>query len=158
MGYSNIFSLDFDFNAITDENNEWVQRYSQINIGLRDPKFHFFPSFDTKWLSWFPQRAKVHKELDIFLSMLDDVIAKKREAIKQGLTNDALEENERDLLGLMIEAEERGEGIMDNEELKVHLYDNARIWQVVSMYTNFFICSSRVICVSFSWLVRIKSY
>ncbi|KAG2204329.1 hypothetical protein INT47_009371 [Mucor saturninus] len=113
--------FDFDFNALTDEKNEWVQRYSQINIALRDPKFHFFPSFDTKWLSWFPQRAKVHKELDIFLSMLDDVISKKRAAIKQGVTNDALEENERDLLGLMIEAEERGEGIMDNEELKSNL-------------------------------------
>lgn len=114
--------LDFDFNAITDANNEWVQRYSQINSGLHDPMFHFFPSFDTKWLWFFPQRANLHKELDIFLRMLDNIIAKKRETIKHGLHNDALEENERDLLGLMIEAEERGEGIMNDDDLKVFIF------------------------------------
>ncbi|KAG2213089.1 hypothetical protein INT47_011238 [Mucor saturninus] len=50
--------FDFEFNAIKEQNNEWMTRYTKINQGLRDPKFIFFPLLDTtlRWL--FPERVK----------------------------------------------------------------------------------------------------
>ncbi|KAI7893584.1 cytochrome P450 [Mucor mucedo] len=110
--------FDFEFNAIKDRDSEWIIRYNKINQGLRDPKFFFFPLLDSKWRWMFPGRNKIHQELDIFLKMLDDVIAKKKEAIKHGLHNKVLDDNEKDLLTLMIESEELGEGGLNNEELK----------------------------------------
>lgn len=56
--------------------------------------------------------------MDEFLRMLDDVIKNKREVLKKGIKNEALEENETDLLSLMIETEEDGVS-MNDEELKV---------------------------------------
>lgn len=47
------------------------------------------------------------------------MIEQKKKSIAAGdKTNDALAENERDLLTLMIESEHRGEGAMTNEELQ----------------------------------------
>lgn len=70
----------------------------------------------------FPKRQHVHKKMDEFLTMLDDVIQAKRKALSEGrVTNDALDENERDLLTLMIESENRGEGKLTDEELKANL-------------------------------------
>ncbi|KAI7894926.1 cytochrome P-450 cyp509A1 [Mucor mucedo] len=110
--------FDFDFNAIKDRNSEWACRYDKISEGLRDSKFFYFPIFDTKLRWMFPKRVQLHKEMDSFLEMLDEVIFKKREAIKNGLQNNALEDNEKDLLTLMIESEDLQEGGLTDEELK----------------------------------------
>lgn len=70
----------------------------------------------------FPKRVQVHKEMDRFVNMLQKVIENKRSVLQNGnYQNEALEENERDLLSLMIESENRGEGVMTNEELIVNI-------------------------------------
>lgn len=69
----------------------------------------------------FPKRQAIHRQLDKFLATIDHIIELKRQKIQDGdLTNDVLDESERDLLTLMIESESRGEGGMSDEELKVH--------------------------------------
>lgn len=61
----------------------------------------------------------MHEKLDIFLEKLDQVIQSKRDKLSKGhASNDDLE-HERDLLTLMIESEQRGEGALTDEELKV---------------------------------------
>lgn len=56
------------------------------------------------------------------MQMLHEVIINKRNLLKEGhVENDALEENERDLLTLMIESENRSEVILTGEELKANL-------------------------------------
>lgn len=56
------------------------------------------------------------------MDMLDEVVQKKRELLKHGqVRNNDLEENERDLLTLMLESEEKGEGALSDKELKVLL-------------------------------------
>lgn len=120
----------FNFNAILEKDNEWVKTYNTMNNGLQDPFYFLLPVFDTRLLCLSPKRQLVHKELARFLDMLDQVIIKKREVIANGTNrNVALEENEKDLLTLLIEAEAKGEGVMSNQELKVpisalllHLY------------------------------------
>lgn len=109
----------FDFNAIHDRDSEWVVRYNRIGEGLSDPMYFLFPSLDTTFLWLFPGRQKIHKEMDIFTDMLNDIIQHKKEMIKKGVQNDALEENEKDLLTLMIESGKENNGILSDEELMV---------------------------------------
>lgn len=71
-----------------------------------------------QWLS--PKRQQIHRDLDQFIGMIDEVIQTRRDEISRGdWKNKNLEENEKDILSLMIESENRGEGILSNEELKV---------------------------------------
>lgn len=110
----------FDFKAISEENNQWVNTYDTINKGLQDPFYYLLPILDTRFLWLSSKRQAVHKELDRFNDMLEHIIHSKREAIeKRKNQNESLEENEKDLLTLMIEAEAKGEGIMSNKELRV---------------------------------------
>ncbi|KAG2195573.1 hypothetical protein INT47_001320 [Mucor saturninus] len=110
----------FDFNAIRDPNSEWVKTYEGISKAMEDPLFFIFPILDKDLLWMFPKRIQAHKEMERFLKMLDGVILNKREALeKEKLENK--EENEKDLLTLMIESENRGEGNLSNSELKSNL-------------------------------------
>ena len=121
LTHTSILLIGFDFNAISDRNNKWVEIYDSINHGMRDPMFFIFPFLESKLLWLFPKRRALHKQMDEFLGMLDVVIKNKREALANGdKSNQNLEENERDLLSLMIECEEEGES-MDNEALKSNL-------------------------------------
>ncbi|KAI9257781.1 cytochrome P450 [Helicostylum pulchrum] len=109
----------FEFNAISDLNSEWVKTYENVSTSIDEPLFFIFPKLDREYVWLFPTRVKAHKEMDKLLSMIDNVIENKRELLLRGETsNDALEENEKDLLTLMLESENRGEGVMSNLELK----------------------------------------
>ncbi len=65
----------------------------------------------------FPKRQQIHKDMTIFLEMLDEIIKTKRRLLKEGSKSNDLE-NEIDLLSLMIESEIDGEK-MNDTELKV---------------------------------------
>lgn len=97
-----------------------MNRYNSINDGVNDPRYFFFPNLDSKYVHLFPKRYQIHKELDIFLKMIDGLIQKKRAMIKNGVKNKDLDENERDLLDLLIESGEEGNGSLSDEELKVY--------------------------------------
>ncbi|KAF7729532.1 cytochrome P450-dit2 [Apophysomyces ossiformis] len=110
--------FDFEFNAIENPNNEWVALYHSVMRGHTDAMFNFFPILDRKFLWLFPKRQKIHRDLTRFLEMLDDMIHRKRQTIEQGRTNSSLNENEKDLLTLLIEGEQHGDGVLTDEELK----------------------------------------
>lgn len=66
-----------------------------------------------------PRRKELHGKLDEFKALINRVIEQKKKSIAEGdKKNDALAENEKDLLTLMIESEQRGEGALTNEELQ----------------------------------------
>lgn len=109
----------FNFDAIQDRDSEWVVRYHRISHGLVSPIFFLLPIFDTKFRWMFPERQKIHDEMDRFTGMLDKVIQHKKEMIKNGIKNDALEENEKDLLTLFIESGEENHGVLSDKELMV---------------------------------------
>lgn len=109
----------FEFNAIHDRDSEWVTRYNKLSDALRDPLFFLFPALDTKFRWLFPQRQKIHQEMKLFSNMLSKIIQHKKEMIKNGVKNDALEDNERDLLSLMIESGEEDNEALSDEELMV---------------------------------------
>ncbi|CDS08804.1 hypothetical protein LRAMOSA10165 [Lichtheimia ramosa] len=111
--------FDFDFHAIDDPNSEWVIRYRDIMSATINPWFIIFYNLDMKYRFLFPGRMRMHREMDVFLGMMDQVIAHKRQILSKQQSK--VPESERDLLTLMIEAENSGEGTMTNEELRSNL-------------------------------------
>ncbi|KAI8878901.1 cytochrome P450 [Backusella circina FSU 941] len=114
--------FDFDFNALTDKNSEWVNVYNTIWNGITSPLFIFFPFLDNH-LNWlFPHRRMVRRDLNRFLAKIDEMIEMKRKKLQSGQDdNEHWAENEKDLLTLMLEAEMKGEGKMTNEELQSNI-------------------------------------
>ncbi|KAG2200780.1 hypothetical protein INT46_002171 [Mucor plumbeus] len=111
----------FDFDAIKNDNSAWVITYNSIKAALQDPFYFLFPIFDQSLLWLFPKRMAIHKEMDRFNNMLSQVIENKRAHIASGIQNDNLQENEKDVLTLLIESEQRGEGALTDEELRSNL-------------------------------------
>jgi cytochrome P450 len=108
----------FDFEAIKDRKSPWVLTYEKINRGISDKRYYILPFLDKYFLWLQPERKAIHHHLDRFLEMLDGVIESKRQELKEGKNVNTLL-NEKDILTLMLEAEEDGEGTLTHEELKV---------------------------------------
>ncbi|KAI9493596.1 cytochrome P450 [Zychaea mexicana] len=116
-----IAGFDFDFNSVADPTNEWVTRYNSIMKANTDPLFMLLPSLETRWLFLFPKRKQAHKELDIFLGKIREIIAKKRETLVNDSSIAEKRTSEKDLLTLMLEASEEGNGKLTDEELQSNL-------------------------------------
>ncbi|KAI8144465.1 cytochrome P450 [Fennellomyces sp. T-0311] len=112
--------FDFNFHAIIEPDNEWVERYNRIVSGMEDTKFLLSPSLEKYFLSFFPERKKRHEELTVFLDMMQQIVTKKRESL-QTVESLNVKQSEKDLLTLMLEASEEGNGMMTDEELKSNL-------------------------------------
>jgi hypothetical protein len=112
---------------LQDSTSEYVSRYEKVVEAVMDPLFYFFPKLDTKYLWLFPKRQEVHKELDIFLKMVRDIIIKKRQTLDEqrklkqlAISNggEVVEDertSEKDILTLLIESAEAEE----NEDISV---------------------------------------
>ena len=85
---------------------------------MLEPIHLLLPGLDRKLLFLMPERRKVHKELSELLTMLRELIVYKRQEIKEKKESD-IEENEKDVLTLMIEAENEGNGTISDDELLV---------------------------------------
>ena len=124
-------SFGFNFYALQDRNNEWVTRYNYVTkIGLR-PHFFVFPFLERSCLRFlFPELRKAHHELTVFLNMMNDIARQKRESLMKGIRPSSMydddDEQEKDLVTLMIEAELQNQGRLTDEEIMV-VYDNRSI-------------------------------
>lgn len=109
-------SVDFKFNSLQDSTSEYVTRYEKIIEAVMDPLFYFFPALDTDYLWLFPKRQEIHKELEIFLDMVREIIMKKRQtlteqkrlkelAVSNGeAVGDVERTSDKDILTLLIES------------------------------------------------------
>lgn len=95
--------------------------YNTVNAAMQEPLYFLFPSLDQSLLWLSPKRQAVHREMDRFVDMLSQVIKKKRQDIASGVQNQHLPDNEKDVLTLLIENEDKGEGALSDEELRVSL-------------------------------------
>ncbi|CAO3627034.1 unnamed protein product [Cunninghamella echinulata] len=112
--------FDFDFDSITNLDNEWVQTYHTIRKSLQEPIFFILPFLEKRFLWLFPDRQHKHRLVTKFHNMLDDIIANKRRIMENQKMNN-IDDAEKDLLTLMLESELLGEGSLTNEELKSDL-------------------------------------
>ncbi|KAI8138513.1 cytochrome P450 [Fennellomyces sp. T-0311] len=110
-------SFGFDFGAVSEEGNAWVRRYNELVENSLHPLFAFLPILEKKYLHWFPKRKRIHDEITIFLDMMQTIIDEKRKAIAEGKVDTRAE---KDLLTMMMENDEDGKGLTD-EELKSNL-------------------------------------
>ncbi|KAL1928702.1 hypothetical protein VTP01DRAFT_2488 [Rhizomucor pusillus] len=94
-------SFDFDFKSIEEPDGAWPVHYHNVVKGTRDPLFTFFPATE-QHLGFFSQNP----------------VAQSRKVLEEGRkASDNLDDNEKDLLTLMLEAEMQGEGSMANAEV-----------------------------------------
>lgn len=111
------------------------------------------PWLERNFLWLLPERRKIHQDLDEFLEMLDEIIIHKRQVLADGST--AEKDNEKDLLTLMIESENKGEGALTNEELKVTREKRSHFAFVYSWHLLISVDHCRATSVFSSWLVMI---
>jgi cytochrome P450 len=135
-----------------------------------NPLFYFFPNLDRQYLWLFPKRKEIHQELEIFLSMVREIIAKKREtmAIQKDLSvfasaagnnskefaGTSITKTEKDILELLIESAQSDENsdlsIADDDMLLVSIKgeESDFIVEKVLMNCRFFLQSN--LCILFT--------
>ncbi|KAI9251372.1 cytochrome P450 [Phascolomyces articulosus] len=117
-----IAGFDFDFDAITNKNSEWVTRYHHIMGGSRDALYQLLPFLESPRLrALFPKRNQIHHELDLFLEKMQEIIAHKREILNNNEFATNKKTNEKDLLTLMLEAAKEENGKLTDEEIMANL-------------------------------------
>ena len=113
--------FDFSFNGILHSGeNKWIDTYQALRDGVADMRYFFLPSLDYTFRWLFPHRVRLHKMMAEFEGLVDNMIHKKRAEITLENRHDALADNEKDLLTLMIENEVYGNGTasMSDHEIK----------------------------------------
>lgn len=111
-----LIGFGFEFNATYTPNGEWVKTYNDVADNITDFKYLIFPSLDTTFLRLFPERQKKHESLNKLNKLLDEIIEHKKSELAKGASN--VEESEKDLLTLMIEAgngDDQQEALTDEE-------------------------------------------
>ncbi|KAI9263216.1 cytochrome P450 [Phascolomyces articulosus] len=110
----------FNFRAVLDHDNDWVRKYNNIINAMLKPLHLLLPGLDRTILFMMPERQKVHQELSELLTMLRELIIRKRQELKE-MKKSNIVENEKDVLTLMIEAENEGNGAISDDELLSNL-------------------------------------
>lgn len=103
-----LVGFGFDFDAIDTPDGEWVKIYNDLAAKISDFLFLFFPTFDSTFLKFFPARQEQHKNLEKLDKLFYSVVENKRQALRQAKSD--VEESEKDLLTLMIEAGQNEKG------------------------------------------------
>ncbi|KAI9495417.1 cytochrome P450 [Zychaea mexicana] len=114
--------LGFEFKALEDLNNPWMTRYKFIlSVGSK-PHYFVFPFLEQYCCFLFPDLQKAHDEVTIFQNMLRNIVDQKRQALLRNKdtfkTSSKAEEQEKDIVTLMVEAEMEGQGRLTDEELQ----------------------------------------
>jgi cytochrome P450 len=117
-----LVGFGFEFNATNKPDGEWVIAYNDVADHIGDFKYLFFPILDTTFLGLFPERQKKHESLNKLNKLFDEIIEHKKSELAKGSAS-KVEENEKDLLTLMIEAggEDTGKEALTSAELRNEL-------------------------------------
>ncbi|KAI8577683.1 hypothetical protein K450DRAFT_282458 [Umbelopsis ramanniana AG] len=97
-------AFGYDFEALDSPVNHKVQTYNAINHGTRDPLYFFLPFLERNFLWALPKRRELHRKMDDMNAIFYSIIEHKR--ISLASTKDKTEDAEKDLLTLMLEANE----------------------------------------------------
>lgn len=114
----NVHIIDFDFKALKGDPDDWTKTYHLVNEALADPVLNVFPSMGALLLVLLPVKRRRMAAIDKLNRKLDEMAQKKRREIQKGSYSNKLD-SEKDLLTLMLEAENNGEGLLSDTELRV---------------------------------------
>ncbi|KAI8575217.1 hypothetical protein K450DRAFT_262785 [Umbelopsis ramanniana AG] len=114
-------AFDYDFEALDNPDNEKVKMYNEIIKGTQNPIYFFFPILEKYFLWVIPKRRALHRKMDEMNTIFFSIIDRKRKTLASNKHN--IEEGEKDLLTLMLEANE-DTGNPQHQLSDVELRDN----------------------------------
>jgi cytochrome P450 len=114
-------AFDYDFEALDNPDNEKVKMYSNVIKGTQDPVYFFFPILEKYFLWALPERKALHQKMDEMNAIFFSIINRKRKALASN--ENKIEEGEKDLLTLMLEANQDTEN-PQHQLSDVELRDN----------------------------------
>lgn len=109
--------LGFEFKAMTGDPENWTSTYESVNKGLFDPLLNIMGSFSFL-LAFSSEKRRQIDAVTKLNNKLSQLAEKKRKEVQEDFQSDK-PEHEKDLVTLMLEAEQRGEGITSDEQLRV---------------------------------------
>ncbi|KAH8555193.1 cytochrome P450 [Umbelopsis sp. PMI_123] len=112
----------YDFEALDNPDNEKVNTYNAIQHGMQNPLFFFFPILETRFLWALPKRRELHKKVNVMNDIFNSIIENKRRTLAN--MKESMEDAEKDLLTLMLEANEEtvdADHRLTNSELRANL-------------------------------------
>ncbi|CAO3681720.1 unnamed protein product [Umbelopsis ramanniana] len=115
-------AFGYDFEALDKPGNDKVNTYDDILVGVRNPLHFFFPILDKSFLWAMPKRRELHERLGAMNNVFNDIIENKRKTLAK--LKDSIEDAEKDLLTLMLEANEESNDAdhrLSNSELRADL-------------------------------------
>lgn len=104
----------FEFKALQGDPENWTSTYALVNEGLFDPLLNVMGSFSFLLTLLFPEKRKQMDAVSRLNAKLAQLAEQKRKEVQEGLHADK-PENEKDLVTLMLEAEQANEAIKDEE-------------------------------------------
>ncbi|OZJ04256.1 hypothetical protein BZG36_02467 [Bifiguratus adelaidae] len=118
-------AFDYDFKCITTPDSREIRAYNDIMSAVLSPLNVLVPGLDKFLYKWSKRRREVHAGVDILNGVFADIIAHKRRVIadQKGQHPNGFEadEAEKDLLTLMLEANEKeaeGSQRLTDEDLR----------------------------------------
>ncbi|KAL9559225.1 hypothetical protein MBANPS3_000542 [Mucor bainieri] len=109
----------FDFECVSVVDNEWIRVYENIRENLTDLFFILFQIFDDELKWMFPHRVAAHRDLDKLLGNIDRVIEERKAELASSKSKfSTIPDAEKDILTLMLEAVQQGEGKLSDPELR----------------------------------------
>lgn len=119
--------LAVDFQALSDEESEWMRTYTSIRLSFRDTTAFVLPRLESFLRHILPSRKQVSRDVDHLNAKLMDMACKRREEIRarrlqSGDATDKKTDAEKDLLTMIMEGEMDGVGGLSTaEQLRVSI-------------------------------------
>ncbi|KAI8980476.1 cytochrome P450 [Pilobolus umbonatus] len=113
-----ITAFDFNFEATETVGNTWITAYNGIRDEMMKVIFFVFPILDKKFSWMFPNRKKAHEDLNRLIGKIDDMIALKRSECHTKVDQPR---HQKDLLALMLEAENSTDRGLTTDEMKANI-------------------------------------
>ncbi|KAG2187286.1 hypothetical protein INT44_004971 [Umbelopsis vinacea] len=115
-------AFGYDFEALEKPGNDKVNTYEDILAGVRNPLHFFFPTLDKYFLWALTKRRDLHSRLGDMNDVFNNIIENKRQTLAE--LKGSIEDSEKDLLTLMLEANEESNDAdhrLSNSELRSDL-------------------------------------
>ncbi|CAO3680922.1 unnamed protein product [Rhizopus stolonifer] len=106
----------FEFKALKGDPEHWSSNYALVNKGMLDPLMNIIGSFGFLVSLLSPKRKSWMDAVTRFNAKLAQLAEQRRKEVDRGIYSSKLDK-EKDLLTLMLEAKQRGEGASSDEEL-----------------------------------------
>lgn len=119
MDVIGLAAFGYDFEALDNPHSEKVKTYNDVMEGIQSPIYFFFPYLEKHFLWALPHRRELHRKVGVLNDLFNSVIEHKRETLAK--KSERVEDAEKDLLTLMLEAcedSENPQNALSNKELR----------------------------------------